>query len=363
MRIAVDAYEINKNYTGVGRYTFDLISALVKIDKENEYTLFFKENSELSNSLKEVNKIFLPSEKGYTYWQNFLLNPMLKKGNFDLFFATNYSLPIFFKGKSALTVHDISWKVLKDDYSSKERILKEIKSRLSFKKASLIFTVSEFTKDEVVKYYKANPDKIVAIHSAINNKFHRAKEDEILEFKKKYSIKGEKFIGFLGSLFKRRHIKELIKAFNKLRKTDNEISLVIFGKIYDSGVKEFINSEGIFWNERIEDKYINAFYSSLNLFVYISDYEGFGFPPLEALKCGTPSLLLKGSSLEEIYKKIALFVEKPSSELIYEKLKEFFSNEENYRETIFSEFKEREDYFTWERAAKEYLKHIKKLLK
>jgi len=363
MRIAVDAYEINRNYTGVGRYTFDLINALTKIDKENEYTLFFKESSELSSSLKEVNKIFLPSEKGYTHWQNFILNPELKKGNFDLFFATNYSLPIFFKGKSVLTVHDISWKVLKNDYSLKERILKEIKSVISFKKASLIFTVSEFTKDEVVKYYKTGPNKIIAIHSAINDKFHRADEDEISDFKKRYLIQGEKLIGFLGSLFKRRHIKELIEVFKKLRKTENKFSLILFGKIYDSEVKELINSEGIFWNERIEDKYINAFYSSLNLFVYISEYEGFGFPPLEALKCGIPSLLLKSSSLKEIYEKIALFVENPSPEMIYEKLKEFFSNEKKYRDTIFSEFKKRENYFTWERAAKEYLENIKRLFK
>ncbi len=362
IRIAVDGYEINKNYTGVGRYTFDLLTSMVELDKDIEYTLFLKEESELSGQLKGVKKIVLPSEKGYTNWQNTKLIRELVKGKFDLFFGTNYSLPFFHRGKSVLTVHDISWKVLKDDYSFKERLLKEIKSRISFNKASLIFTVSKFTKNEIVKYYGISEEKIAPIHSAINERFKRVENDRINDFKEKMGIKERKLIGFLGSIFKRRHVKELAEAFKNIRRADNDFALLLIGKIYDNTVIPLLNNPGIYWKERIDDTDINSFYSALDLFVYLSEYEGFGFPPLEALKCETPSLLLNSSSLKELYEDISIFIDKPDIKIIESSILNFFKEKEKNRENILKKFKERENYFKWERAAKEYLSKIKELL-
>jgi len=112
----------------------------------------------------------------------------------------------------------------------------------------------------------------------------------------------------------------------------------------------------------LEDSEINAFYSSLNLFAYISEYEGFGFPPLEALKCGTPSLLLESSSLKEIYQDIAIFIDNPKKETIKNSILNYFRNEDENKKSILNKFKEKENYFKWERAAREYLLEIKKIV-
>jgi len=359
MRIAIDGYELNKKFTGVGRYIYNLFGTLSKIDKKNKYTIFLKENSKKANDLKNIKKQLIDSDRGYTYWQNLILRKHIKKGNFDLFFATNYCLPFFYKGKSVLTVHDISWKTLPDNYSYRERIIKHIKSLYSLKKTDLIFTVSEFSKQELIKYYKIKPEKIISIHSGLEDSIKESSKKSIKSFKKKYNIENAKTIGFLGSLFKRRHIKELVKAFKIASKQTKNLKLFIVGKnYYEKKFEENLMDKNIIWKKRIPESEINAFYSSLDLFTFLSDYEGFGFPPLEALNCSTVPLLLSSSSLKEIYKDIAVFIETPKVKIITNKLLYFFKNQKNIESNIFGIFSKKRRYFSWERTAKEYLKYI-----
>ncbi len=362
MIIAVDGYELNNKFTGVGRYLYNLIKHLAEIDKNNEYVLILKEESEKSKSLVNIKKVILPSDKGYTFWQNFILKKEAEKKRYDILFAVNYFLPFFWNKKSILTVHDISWKTKPEDYSLRDRIIKEIKSRYSFKRAELIFTVSEFSKRELIKYYKIPPEKVRAVHSGVEEGFKKSSEDEIIEFKKKYGLSGSTIIGFIGSMFKRRNIKELIKGYELTKKDIPELKLFLVGKNYYKDDIGYLLKKGeVIWKERLEEKEINNFYSSIDLFVYLSSYEGFGFPPLEALKCGTTPLLLKSSSLEEVFKGIALFIEEASPMVIKNKIMDYFKNKNRYDSDIFNNFKKRENYFSWKRAAEEYLKQIKSL--
>ncbi len=364
MKIAIDGYELNKKFTGVGRYLYNLIKCLSEIDKENEYTLFLKESSEKSDNLNNVNKKILPSDKGYTYWQNFLLKKEFEKNNYDLLFATNYFLPFFFKGKSVLTVHDISWKTIPEDYSLRDRFIKEVKSRYSFKKTDLIFTVSGFSRDELIKYYKINQDKIIPIHSGVEDKFTRSGKTRILKFREKYGLGDSKIIGFIGSMFPRRSIKELIKGFIIAKqKTDNPKLFIVGKNYYREDINQLLRADGVIWKERLDESEINDFYSSLELFAYISKYEGFGFPPLESLKCGTTPLLLKSSSLKEIFEDTALFIDNPDHRVIGEKIMDYFENKQQYDKRIFGKFKEKEKYFSWKRVAIDYLNIINSVKK
>jgi glycosyltransferase involved in cell wall biosynthesis len=364
MKIAVDGYELNKNFTGVGRYLYNLIKHLVEIDKDNEYTIFLKERTEKSDNLDNINKMILNTNKGYTYWQNFILKKEFEKNNYDILFATNYFLPFFLKGKSILTVHDISWKTIPEDYCLKDRFIKEIKSRYSFKKTDLIFTVSRFSKDELIKYYNVNHKKIKPIHSGVEEKFKRADKTRIKIFKEKYGIENSEIIGFIGSMFPRRSIKELVLGYKIAKQKIKNLKLFIVGKnYYKEDIGKLLREEGVIWKERLEENEINDFYSSLELFVYLSKYEGFGFPPLEALKCGTIPFLLKTSSLKEVFKDMAIFTEEPIPEKISEKINSYFSNQDAIKKDILTEFNTKSDYFSWKRVAENYLENINRLKK
>jgi len=354
MKIAVDGFEIGKSFTGVGRYIYNLLREILNIDQTNEYTLFLKE--EISSPFEAANlkTIVLDSNSSHTRWQNTKLIQALKNYSYDLFFSPNHSIPFFYRGKSLLTQHDASWITQKKDYSLKERLVRHFKSKYSFNKAQIIFTHSQFSKDELIKYYKINPNKISVIHCGVELSFKRSSDKEILEFKKKYQLGDSKVIGFLGSMFQRRHIKEILLAFKHLEGENFKLFLV--GKDYSNGeLKDIFNNKNIIYLERISEARINTFYSTLDLFLYLSDYEGFGFPPMEALSCGTPPLLLNTSSLKEIFQDMAFFIDHPDPEIICETILSALHNNQ-ITKNLLEEFDKKAEYFTWSRAAKDYLK-------
>jgi glycosyltransferase involved in cell wall biosynthesis len=355
MRIAVDGFEWNQSFTGVGRYLYHLLQALLPMDKKNHYTLFVKEEHPQPLSADNLTVKVLPTNKSHTRWQNRDLFHALKEGGFDLFFSPNHSIPLRYKGRSFLTLHDISWKTMPGDYSWKERKVRDIKSRISFKKAKLIFTVSEFSRAETIKYYHVNPDKVKAIHSGVEPCFARSHPDTLRQFKKKYRLGDAPVIGFLGSMFGRRHVKESLQAFNLLRQ-DRDVRFFLVGKnYYGDELKELLRSPGVTWLERIDETEINAFYSSLDILLYLSAYEGFGFPPLEALQCGTISLLLETSSLKEVFHHLAVFLATPEPRRIKQELTAILDPDNPVKEEILHRYRQKGDYFSWNRAAREYL--------
>ena len=138
MRIAVDGFEWNRSFTGVGRYLYNLLQAMLQIDKENHYTLFLREEHARELSADNLTIRVLPTSKSHTRWQNSDLIRALNQGHFDLFFSPNHSIPLRYNGRSFLTLHDVSWRTMRRDYSWKERRVRDLKSRISFKKAELI---------------------------------------------------------------------------------------------------------------------------------------------------------------------------------------------------------------------------------
>jgi glycosyltransferase involved in cell wall biosynthesis len=354
MKIAVDGFEWNHSFTGVGRYLYNLLQALLPIDKENHYTLFLREPPAREFSAANLTIRVLPTGKSHTRWQNSDLIRALNQGNFDLFFSPNHSIPLRYKGRSFLTLHDVSWKTMRGDYSWKERRVRDIKTRISFKKAELIFTVSEFSKEETITYYHVDPAKVKAIHSGVEPCFAMSPPETLREFREKYRLGEAPVIGYLGSMFRRRHLAESLQAFNLLRQ-EKDVRFFLVGKNYYGGQLEgLLRSPGVTWLERIDEAEINAFYSCLDVLLYLSAYEGFGFPPMEALQCGTISLLLETSSLKEVFKDLAVFIAAPEPRRIKEELLSILDAKALLKEQILDRYRERGDYFSWSRAAREY---------
>lgn len=358
MRIAIDGYDLTRQSTGVGRYLRNLLPEIIKADSRNRYHVFLREDIDLFNQFANFEKTIIPDVGSYTLWQNGALRKALRGGGYGLLFAASNQLPFFYGGKSILVIHDVAWRAIAKDFSFKERTGKDWKCRWSLKRAERIYTDAEFTKRELIHYYQVPEAKIQAIPLAIETSFKRETNVKIDAFKLQYGLTGKKTIGFLGSIFGRRHIRELIQAFGQLRDKHN-LALIIVGKNFlGKEITDLLHRDGVIWLEWLPEEQLNSFYSALDMFAYISAYEGFGFPPLEALACGTVSLLLPTSSLREIYHNLALFVDSPEPALIAAAIEKFLKNQLPVTAGIMAAWQNKKNYFSWPRVAADYLKNI-----
>jgi glycosyltransferase involved in cell wall biosynthesis len=358
MRIAVDGYDLTRQSTGVGRYLRNLLSEILAADSRNTYHLFLHEDLHLFDRCANLEKTVIPAAGGYTYWQNGPLRKKMSNGDYGWLFAAGNQLPFFYGGRSALVIHDVAWRAQAHDFSLKERTGKDWKCRWSLSKAARIYTDAEFTREELGRYYGVPAEKIRAIPLAIEAGFRREAEATIDAFKERHRLAGKKVIGFLGSIFQRRHVRELIQACDRLR-ARHDLALVIVGRNFAGKEMDgWLRREGITWLEWLPEEQLNSFYSALDLFVYISSYEGFGFPPLEALACGTVPLLLPSSSLHEMYHDLALFVGDPDPGKVAAAISGFLDDPNPERARIGACWRERKNFFTWPRVAAAYLETL-----
>ena len=359
MKIALDGACLSPRLTGVGRYFQSLLEELLPLDTANEYTLFLKENFATRLDFPNLHTHVLARPGSYLIWQNTLLRKAVLRGGFELFWSANYTLPFFLPITSLLTVHDISWKARPGDYSPLNRLYRNLAGARSFRKAGAIFTDSDFSRDEIIRRASVPAAKVKRVHLGVDERFHRAAAGEIEAWKTGHGLAGKRLIGFLGNFFKRRHVPELIAAREILGKRHPDTVLLLIGEnhgVPESALKK--NTADVRWLRRLPENELNAFYSSLSLFLYVSEYEGFGLPPMEALNCGTVSLLLRRSSLEELYGDIALFVDRPDPEIVAAAISQFLRPEQDTRRQLLANWQVRKPYFSWKRAAEEYLREI-----
>ncbi|MCF6276852.1 MAG: glycosyltransferase family 4 protein [Candidatus Magasanikbacteria bacterium] len=331
MNIGIDIRSLTGSVkTGVGEYTVELISSILKQDKKNNYYLFY-------NSLKEdISTSQFPKVENVYYiktsWPNKLLSGSLflfkrpylnkiisknlvKEVEIDLFYSPNiHFTSIGPKIPHILTIHDLSFVFFKDFFSIKRRIWhKCVRVRRQCKKASLILTPSENTKNDVVNYFGVGEKKIKVIKPGLSTLFLKQDTESVQKIKIKYGLP-EKFVFFLGTIEPRKNIDGVVDAFLLWQRKNSyaqEYELIIAGA---QGWKCLKLLERIGKNKKI--KYVGyispeekrVFYELASIFVYPSFYEGFGFPVLEAMSVGTPVITSSRSSLPEVVGNSAFMV-------------------------------------------------------
>lgn len=375
MKIGVDARSLEKSKTGVGRYLSNLLK-FWKDSGNNEFYLYFKDKIPRDDFLKSDNfKLkLLKNPFGFSsnfFFQHFLLPYNLAKDKISFFFSPFYLKPFYCPIKSAVVLHDISYEAHPEWFDFKSQFVLRILSKYSAKTADKIFTVSNYSKEEIIKYYKINPEKITVTYLAADSGFADIKDNPSIfgvELRKcaKPNL-NSKFILCIGSIFNRRHIPEIIEAFERIANKYSGYQLLIIGKNHtypfiDIDEKIKTANERLGGNEIIKldyasDEELAAFYSSCFLNIYLSDYEGFGLPIVEAQFFGKPVITSYNSSLIEVGGESVEFVKNNTVEEIYESLEKIISDEE-YRNRLVRLGGENLKRFSWERCAGETLKEV-----
>ena len=375
MLIGIDAHNLEGRKTGVGRYLFNLLKIWAILPKESntKFILYFKDEipADLPKSdLFETRLLKVKSTAVFTHWN---LSQAAQKDRLDILFCPAYVAPLFYRGKIALTLHDISYEARPKEFnwlSPADRILLKWVSKQSAKKAAVIFTPSEFSRQEVIKYYKIEPKKIIttylAVEEEISNFNRQLADQEIKDVKAKYGLKNN-FIFYVGSIFSRRHLVEVIEAFGHLAAKKEDWQLLLGGRDYTPNQsviklaakknKEF-GREAILRVDFINDNDLKLLYSACAFFIWLSDYEGFGLPVLEAMSLGAPVLTSRSSSLVEVASQATLLIENNSSvEEIHWAMKRLAEDKQLWSE-LSRTGKWRAEKFSWKTCAEKALEAL-----
>jgi glycosyltransferase involved in cell wall biosynthesis len=352
MKIAIDGYELGRQARGVGRVVRSLLLRLPEFLPEHEFLVYTKENTSLAGRPRAREQV-LPGRGGYLRWQNGPLRRALKDADPDLLLASNYVLPLFCPWRSFLFEHDLSVIAHPDWYPRRYALTRRFLIRRSLEKAGLVIVSAAFVENEIHRFFDLDPEKIKRIGYGVEDTFRPCGEDARNRWREKKGLTGKRVIGFLGSIFKRRHVPELIRAVECLRRESPDAVLHIVGDdfgVLSRGQASLAGRGWILWEKSLPEEDIPVYYSSLDAFAYLSEYEGFGFPPLEALACGTVPVLLEGSSLAEVFSGLAVMVKATGEEEVAAALRTALAGGQT-RERLLAEFERRRHQFSWAASA------------
>ena len=312
MKIGFDAKRLFMNYTGLGNYSRILVSNLQKYFPDNQYFLYTpkairnKDTEQFFDSskftIRENNAIFS------SYWRSFSIVKDLKKDNIDVFHGLSAELPfgIHRSGiKSVVTIHDLIFKFVKEDYKLPDRIIYDLKTGYACKRADKIFTISQFTKKDLIRIYEVNPENISVIYLPVSGIFTKKySADDLIDTKNKFNLP-DRFFLYVGSVIKRKNLRIIIEA---MRTIDHEelIPLVVVGngKKYLNEIRQLVKKYSldnkVIFLKDINNQDLPKIYQLSDFFVFPSYYEGFGLPVLEAIQSGKPVLASDNTSLVEV---------------------------------------------------------------
>jgi len=366
MLIGIDFREAYGKRAGKGCYAFHLVSEILKNDRDNQYILY---TSKPANQFEKYSNVTIKVITSKSFLWHLAVLKHLYKENVDLFFApTSYIIPALHnpnKIKVAMTVHDLVAFLFPNSHNKKAMFAERIFLKKALRKVVHIFAVSLNTKRDLITQF-FTPNHLVSIVSnAASEDFKVVPNDELKKFKTENKLP-EKFIFAAGTLEPRKNFCMLIRAFNKVKKEFPKYKLLIAGSkgwYYDEifeTVEELKLAEDVKFLGYVTEDELIKLYNLAEIFVYPSIYEGFGIPPLEAMKCGCPVITSNTSSLPEVVGDAALKInpkkEKELADVIIKLLKD---------ENLCSELKkkgfEQAQKFSWEKSAKEVIKFFNKL--
>jgi glycosyltransferase involved in cell wall biosynthesis len=312
MRIAVDGRSLGGERTGVGTYTFHLLEQILKLDAAATILLLTDRSLQkipwLENGRLRIVRPAFPWHNNFL-WSNIALKKYLSRDGCDLFHAPGYTLPLWLRVPSVLTVHDISYAVNPEWYPYRGGSARRAWYRFSAQRASCILTVSEFSKKEILRVYGIPAEKVHVTPLGVDPvTFSRIEEKALQEgLRKKYGLRGD-FLLFVGDIHRRRNVGRIIEALGAIRESEpacQALELVIIGRTLEplSPADERARLKlgaSVRMLGYVPSEDMPLFYSLARAFVFPSFYEGFGLGVLEAMTCGCPVIVGKETACEEI---------------------------------------------------------------
>lgn len=361
MRIGIDISQIVYQ-TGVSRYTVELVKHLLKLDQKNDYYLYaasLRQRSFLKTFIKSLDSkktshtiSYLSPKLLDLFWNRLSLFVPDYSQKLNVFHASNWAIPKT-RTKLVTTIHDLTF--LKYPQTHTPYSVKVHTRHLdrSLKYADHIITDSKSSKKDLINY-GFDLQKITVIYPAPAKLFKKITNPKLIkQTLAKYSLKPP-FILSVGTQEPRKNLKRLIKAFQEISPKHKKLSLAIAGKFGWGDTTKPV--PGVNLLGFVPDEDLAVLYSTAKSFIYPSLYEGFGFPILEAFRCGCPVITSNLSSMPELGGDAAFYLNPKKIGEIADTIDLTLSMSLEKRNQIISKGLTHARNFSWMKTAKETLK-------
>ncbi|MDD2288289.1 MAG: glycosyltransferase family 1 protein, partial [Bacteroidales bacterium] len=320
MRIAVNTRLLLANkLDGIGYFTYKLLENMCKNHPQDEFIFFFDRPFDKEFIFSEnVIPVVIPCQTRHPllwrlYFQ-YLIPKYLKKYKADLFFSPDGFIPKNINIPIINTIHDLNY-VHQPQYienpSHRRYLLKEFP--VFARKSDLLITVSEFSKRDIIELYDIHHNKIEVVFNAANEAYYPLEEEEKTRYKNSLT-QGRDYFYFVGSIHKRKNLGNLFKAFDLFKEeTKSDVMLIIVGEKRDwegelEGIfKKMKHKKDVILTGRLDAKEINKVSNSALALAFVSQFEGFGIPIVEAFAAGCPVITSNTTSMPEVAGDAAIY--------------------------------------------------------
>ena len=357
---------------GIGWFMFENLKRIAISHPEHEFYFIFDRPYHkefiFSKNVKPV--VLFPQARHpflYFIWFEISIRLAFLKIKPDLFLSPDGYLSLGSKVKSLAVFHDLNFEHYPQDIPWLERLNYRFFFRKYAHKADRIATVSTYSKEDIVKQYGVSPDKIDVVYNGANEAYEPVGDDVKNATREKYT-QGRPYFFFVGALHPRKNLVNLFKAFDIFRETDTENSVLLIAgarKWWTGEIASVFDGmkfkDDVIFAGRIESSEMKNVMGSAIALTYVSYFEGFGIPIVEAFRCGTPVITSNVTSMPEIAGDAALLIDPFKPEEIADAMSRIASDRQLCAR-LTEAGKSRAALFTWDKSAERLWQSIEKTL-
>jgi glycosyltransferase involved in cell wall biosynthesis len=356
---------------GIQWFTFELFKRITQAHPEHQFYFIFDRpfNKEFVFSKNVHPYVLKPQTRHpflYLIWFHWQLPRFFKKHQIDAFISPDGFLPLKTKTPTLAVIHDINF-----EHFPKGMPFLYVWYYLKFfpkyaKIATRIVTVSHFSKADIIQKYAIENSKIDVVYNGINKSFVPISKEEQIKTRQKFT-KGKPYFLFVGSLHPRKNLPNLLKAFEKYKQiAQNETQLLVVGsklfktKAIFKAYNQMIYRENVHFCGHLFEYDLHKVTASAKALTFVSYFEGFGIPIVEAFACQTPVITSKTSSMPEIAGDAAILINPHSTDEIAQALQKM--DNEHLRLELIEKGKIRSKDFDWNISAQKLWENIEEIL-
>lgn len=361
MRIAINCRSfLLKNYTGIGRYAYNLVKSLSEVDKDNEYWLYVqKKYFDFKRSIPRVPAAnFSVKVDWFGQGLSKTLNPV------DIYHAPSPDFISIQNAKIVVTVHDLVYKTYPDGHTPQTRETTEKQLTQIVDQADRIICCSQSTINDLKQHFPVKDGQVRLVYQGVDKNIFYPLNDQAKELARQDLAKRgitEPFILFVGTIEPRKNLQNLLLALSILKKKNKfKGKLVVSGmkgwmvEGLEEVIKKFSLSNDVIFPGYVSDDELRALYNLCEAFVFPSFYEGFGFPIVEAFSCGAAVITSNVSSCPEIAADAAVTVNPYNPDDIADAMMRVF-DDQKLKTVLRTRAVNRANHFSFRKTAEETL--------
>lgn len=362
MKIAINCWVLrNKQLDGIGYFTKNVVAKMIENNPQARFQILcdkkFTENYfDFPNADKY--KIFPPFRHPllYVFYLEFIVPIFLRKHKPDIFVSADGFLSLLSGCKQLPIIYDINFEHYPKDLKIQNRIYFRFFFKKFVRKAKRIATISEYSKQDIVKHYGIGLSKIDNVSCGINGNFNPLSKSVIDTVREQWS-NGKPYFFFVGSMHPRKNIHRLITAFNYFKKaTGSDFKLLLAGSILwkkselESAYITSAYRDDIIFTGRLSDDQLQHVLGAAFALSFVPIFEGFGLPIVEAMQSGVPVICSNVTSMPEVAGDAAVFVDPFDVQSIANGMETLYNNS-GYRQDLIQKGNKQKELFSWDRTS------------